>query len=153
VLHDIPALVTGQDRKSRRTVPTLIMAGAHDPVTPPAVLAGGERHADDLRVQVVSDAGQFLPAERPDLVAAAVRRLFAGGGPRDPAAIFGWARAVAVREAVRVARQAARAIPGELTDLPAPGDPLLAADVADVLLTKQLGHSAIDRLADQVRSR
>jgi len=81
VLHDIPALVTGQDRKSRLTVPTLIVAGARDPVTPPGVLAGGERHADDLRVEVVSDAGQFLPAERPDLVAAAARRLFAGGGP------------------------------------------------------------------------
>lgn len=81
VLHDIPALVTGQDRKSRLTVPTLIVAGARDPVTPPGVLAGGERHADDLRVEVVSDAGQFLPAERPDLVAAAARRLFARGGP------------------------------------------------------------------------
>ena len=81
VLHDIPALVTGRDRKSRLTVPTLILAGARDPVTPPAVLAGGERHASDLRVEVVPDAGQFLPAERPDLVAAAARRLFAGGEP------------------------------------------------------------------------
>lgn len=81
VLHDIPALVTGQNRKSRLTVPTLIVAGARDPVTPPGVLAGGERHADDLRVEVVSDAGQFLPAERPDLVAAAARRLFGDGGP------------------------------------------------------------------------
>ena len=79
VLHDIPALVTGRDRKSRLTVPTLVLAGARNPVNPPAVLAGGERHASDLRVEVVPDAGQFLPAERPDLVAAAARRLFAGG--------------------------------------------------------------------------
>ena len=44
-------------------------------------------------------------------------------GLRDPAALFGWARAVAVREAVRVARRAAREQPAELGDLPAPGDP------------------------------
>jgi pimeloyl-ACP methyl ester carboxylesterase len=81
VLHDIPALVTGRDRKHRLRVPALILAGARDPVTPPSVLAGGERHASDLRVEVVPDAGQYLPAERPDLVAAAARRLFAGGDP------------------------------------------------------------------------
>jgi len=80
VLHDIPALVTGRYRNSRLTVPTLILAGARDPVTPPSVLAGGERHAADLRVEVVPGVGQFLPAERPDLVAAAARRLFADGG-------------------------------------------------------------------------
>jgi pimeloyl-ACP methyl ester carboxylesterase len=79
VLHDIPALVTGRDRKSRLRVPTVILGGARDPVTPPTVLADGERHADDLTVEVVPGAGQFLPAERPDLVAAAARRLFAGG--------------------------------------------------------------------------
>ena len=43
-------------------------------------------------------------------------------GLRDPAALFGWARAIAVREAVRVARRAAREQPAELGDLPAPGD-------------------------------
>jgi pimeloyl-ACP methyl ester carboxylesterase len=80
VLHDIPALVAGRDRASRLRVPALILAGARDRVTPPAVLAGGERHADDLTVEVVPGAGQYLPAERPDLVAAAARRLFAGGG-------------------------------------------------------------------------
>jgi pimeloyl-ACP methyl ester carboxylesterase len=81
VRHDIPALLTGRDRRRRLTVPTLILAGARDPVTPPSVLAGGQRHADDLTVEVIPGAGQFLPAERPDLVAAAARRLFGSGGP------------------------------------------------------------------------
>jgi pimeloyl-ACP methyl ester carboxylesterase len=81
VLHDIPALATGRYRRSRLTVPALILAGARDPVTPPSVLAGGERHAANLTVEVVPDAGQFLPAERPGLVAAAARRLFASGEP------------------------------------------------------------------------
>jgi pimeloyl-ACP methyl ester carboxylesterase len=79
VLHDIPALALGRYRKARLTVPALILAGACDPVTRPAVLAGGERHADELAVEVIPGAGQFLPAERPDLVATAARRLFGGG--------------------------------------------------------------------------
>jgi pimeloyl-ACP methyl ester carboxylesterase len=56
VLHDIPALVGGRDRNRRLTVPTLILGGARDPVTPPTVLAGSERHADDLMVEVVPGA-------------------------------------------------------------------------------------------------
>src|SRR5262249_6315313 len=52
---------------------------------------------------------------------------------REPAALFGWARAVTVREAVRGARRAARAQPADLADLPARGDPQLAVDVRDVL--------------------
>lgn len=64
------------------------------------------------------------------------------GSLREPAAFFGWVRVIAVREAVRVARSAARAIPAELPDLPTPGDPELAADIADVL----------DRLAPEQRA-
>lgn len=58
------------------------------------------------------------------------RRL---GSLRQPAALFGWARAIAVREAVRVARRSGRERPAELADLPARGDPLLASDVRQVL--------------------
>jgi RNA polymerase sigma factor (sigma-70 family) len=59
-----------------------------------------------------------------------LRRL---GSLREPAALFGWVRTIAIREAVRVARSASRATPADLPDLPAPGDPELAADIADVL--------------------
>lgn len=52
---------------------------------------------------------------------------------REPAALFGWVRVIAIREAIRVARSATRARPAELPDLPAPGDPELAADINDVL--------------------
>jgi hypothetical protein len=61
---------------------------------------------------------------------------------RDPGAIYGWARAIAVREAVRVARKAARAVPAELADIPAPGDPQLAADIRDVLARLTPEHRA-----------
>lgn len=67
------------------------------------------------------------------------RRL---GSLRQPAALFGWARAIAVREAVRVARRSARERPAQLAELPARGDPLLASDVRQVL----------DRLAPEQRA-
>ena len=70
------------------------------------------------------------------------------GGLREPAAIYGWARAIAVREAVRVARQATRTIPAQLTDVPAPGDPQLAADVRDVLARLTPEHRAVLVLRD-----
>lgn len=70
------------------------------------------------------------------------------GGLREPAAIYGWARVIAVREAVRVARQAARTVPAELADVPSPGDPQLAADVRDVLARLTPEHRAVLVLRD-----
>jgi RNA polymerase sigma factor (sigma-70 family) len=60
---------------------------------------------------------------------------------RAPEALFGWVRTVAVREAVRIARR--RGTHVELTELPAPGDPQLAVDVADVLRRLSPEHRAI----------
>lgn len=67
---------------------------------------------------------------------------------REPGAIYGWARAIAVREAVRVAHKAARTIPAELPDVPAPGDPELAADIRDVLARLTPAHRAVLVLRD-----
>jgi RNA polymerase sigma-70 factor (ECF subfamily) len=57
------------------------------------------------------------------------------GTLREPAAVWGWARAIAVREAVRVARRRARAVP--LATLPerpvAPVDSETAVSVREVL--------------------
>ena len=69
-------------------------------------------------------------------------------GLREPAALFGWARAIAVREAVRAARRAAREHPAELSDLPVPGDPTVAADVRDVLARLAPEHRAVLMLRD-----
>ena len=58
------------------------------------------------------------------------------GSLREPEALFGWVRAIAVREAVRYAERDRRAWPVEdqvLARLPAPGDPELRTDVRDVL--------------------
>lgn len=67
---------------------------------------------------------------------------------RDPAALFGWVRVIAVREAIRVARRAARSIPAELDEVPAPGDPMLAGDVRDVLGRLSPEHRAVLVLRD-----
>ncbi|MFI5609685.1 RNA polymerase sigma factor [Amycolatopsis sp. NPDC051903] len=66
----------------------------------------------------------------------------------EPAALYGWVRAIAVREAVRVARRSKRAVPGLPLDLPAPGDPALAVDVRDVLDRLRPEHRAILVLRD-----
>ncbi|TCC34212.1 RNA polymerase sigma factor [Kribbella speibonae] len=67
---------------------------------------------------------------------------------QEPAALFGWARAIAVREAVRVARRGRRQHPAELTDLPAADDPQLAIDVQDVLRRLSPEHRAVLVLRD-----
>src|SRR5882757_2127717 len=74
-----------------------------------------------------------------------LRRL---GELREPAALFGWVRTIAVREAVRVARDAARVAPDELDDIPAPGDPALAVEVHDVLARLSPEHRAVLMLRD-----
>jgi pimeloyl-ACP methyl ester carboxylesterase len=43
---------------------------------PPKMLAGAVRHADNLQVRIVPEAGHFLPAEKPAEVAEAARELF-----------------------------------------------------------------------------
>ena len=64
-------------------------------------------------------------------------------GLREPAALYGWVRTIAVREAVRVAQRSARVRPAELADVPAPGSPELAADSRDVLDRLSPEHRAI----------
>jgi RNA polymerase sigma-70 factor (ECF subfamily) len=69
---------------------------------------------------------------------------------REPRALFGWARRIAVREAVRHAQAARRERPGgsEAAALPAPGDPALARDVRSVLAALAPEQRAILMLRD-----
>lgn len=67
---------------------------------------------------------------------------------REPAALHGWVRAIATREAVRVARRRAARPTAELIELPAPGDPELAVDLRDVLTRLTPEHRAVLVLRD-----
>jgi pimeloyl-ACP methyl ester carboxylesterase len=55
--------------RGRLHVPARLVVGAHDPVVRPSLLAGRDRHADDLSVELVAGCGHWILAERPDLVA------------------------------------------------------------------------------------
>lgn len=78
--------------------------------------------------------GPIALQEGPDAAQEALIAVFRRLGQlREPAALFGWVRAIAVREAVRVARrgQAGRTVIEATADLPASGDrslpPMFAA--------------------------
>jgi RNA polymerase sigma factor (sigma-70 family) len=104
---------------------------------------------DILAPYVGRACGPIALQDGPDAAQEALIAIFRNlRGLREPAAIYGWARAIAVREAVRVARAAARAAPAELTEVPARGDPQLAADVRDVLARLTPEHRAVLVLRD-----
>lgn len=93
--------------------------------------------------------GPIALRDGPDAAQEALIAIFRGiGRLRDPGALFGWVRAIAVREAVRVARRSAGTEPAELDEVPAPGDPQLAADIRDVLERLSPEHRAVLVLRD-----
>ncbi|MFJ9948881.1 RNA polymerase sigma factor [Kitasatospora sp. NPDC091207] len=67
---------------------------------------------------------------------------------REPAALFGWVRSIAVREAVRHVRRVASCVPADLSELPRPDDPQLATDIEDVLARLTPEHRAVLVLRD-----
>src|SRR4051794_23170527 len=70
------------------------------------------------------------------------------GSLREPQALHGWARRIAVHESVRVAKRARAAIPVDAIDAPAAGDGEAATDVRAVLATLDPEQRAILVLRD-----
>jgi len=94
LLRELLPVAAGRYRKARLETPTLVLHGKRDGAVPPRLVAGHERHAADLRVELVPDAGHFLPEERPELVAEKILAFFAEAD--EPAAASG--RETAARE-------------------------------------------------------
>ncbi|MFD9573320.1 RNA polymerase sigma factor [Streptomyces sp. NPDC059982] len=105
---------------------------------------------DHLTPYVARICEPIALADGPDATQEALVAVFTSlRSLKDPQALYGWVRAIAVREAVRVARRAARARPAaELDDVPQRGDPQLAADIADVLARLSPDHRAVLVLRD-----
>ncbi|NUP82541.1 MAG: sigma-70 family RNA polymerase sigma factor [Nonomuraea sp.] len=85
----------------------------------------------------------------PDAVQEALIAVFRNlRALREPEALYGWARAIAVREAVRIARKGNRTSPVDLTELPSRQDVERAVDIRDVLGRLSPEHRAVLVLRD-----
>ena len=104
---------------------------------------------DALAPYVARICGPIALDDAPDAAQEALIAVFRGLRTlREPAALHGWVRAIATREAVRVARRRTLRAADTLPDLPARGDPELAADVRDVLARLTPEHRAVLVLRD-----
>src|SRR5262249_61542142 len=111
---------SGADRRATMA----LMIG--QPEIDPALVRAAQR-GDRIAVADVMDAlapyvgrvcGPIALQDGPDAAQEALITIFKNiGDPRRPGAIYGWARAIALRGAVRVARKAAPAGPAELPDV------------------------------------
>ncbi len=77
ILPEFVRILRGAYADRRLTVPTVALLGAGDAISDPRTLGGHEGRADDFTMKIVEGAGHFLPEERPDVVVARARELFA----------------------------------------------------------------------------
>ncbi len=76
-LREALPMLRGRYAGKRLTVPTRMLFGTEDTAIHPALLAGFERHADDMEIEFVPGCGHFVADERPDLVAERAEAFFA----------------------------------------------------------------------------
>jgi len=68
VLRELAPVAKGKYRDRRLEVPTLYLMGDGDPLFEEPQFRSLRDHGDDLRTEVISGAGHFLPEEAPDAV-------------------------------------------------------------------------------------
>lgn len=83
VVPEFLRIVLGRYRHRLPQMPTLVLLGADDPIIPRDALAGVEKYAPDVTVDVVPGAGHWVVDEQPAEVAARIARFagLAGDGP------------------------------------------------------------------------
>jgi pimeloyl-ACP methyl ester carboxylesterase len=75
-LRETWPIARGRYADARLTVPTLLLFGEDDFALRASMLSGYERHADDMRVELVPGCGHFIVDERSDLVIERSREFF-----------------------------------------------------------------------------
>jgi len=83
LLHEMPALLRGRYSDRHLTVPTRLVNGADDFATRPGMVAGTDRQADDMKIELLEGCGHFIVDEMPDLVISRAREFLADPRP-DP---------------------------------------------------------------------
>jgi pimeloyl-ACP methyl ester carboxylesterase len=76
-LREVLPLARGRYAGERVSVPTRFLFGEDDPALRPPLLAGADRHIDDVEIELVPETGHFIVDERPDLVVERARAIFA----------------------------------------------------------------------------
>jgi pimeloyl-ACP methyl ester carboxylesterase len=76
-LREVRPVLAGRYARQRLTVPTRMLFGTDDAALRPELLAGYERHADEMSVELVPGCGHFIADERPELVAERAREFLA----------------------------------------------------------------------------
>jgi RNA polymerase sigma-70 factor (ECF subfamily) len=118
-----------------------------------AAQGGDPRAMDALMRELSPRLGRICAAISPQhgedaLQEALIAVLRNVGSLREPAAIHGWARRIAVRESIRVARRAATSVPVADIDRTSAVDVEAASDVRAVLATMAPEQRAILVLRD-----
>lgn len=72
-LREAPAIMRGRYAKQRLQVPTKLVFGTGDKAINPKLLAGYERHAEAMELELVDGCGHFIVDEMPDLAIARAR--------------------------------------------------------------------------------
>jgi pimeloyl-ACP methyl ester carboxylesterase len=76
-LREGRAIMRGRYAGQRLAVPTRLLFGTEDFVMQAQMLAGYQRHAEEMQVVLVPGCGHFIADERPDLVAEHAREFLA----------------------------------------------------------------------------
>jgi pimeloyl-ACP methyl ester carboxylesterase len=76
-LKEVRPIMSGLYMSSRLSVPTFLLFGEDDFALRPELLTGYERHADEMKVELVPGCGHFIADERPELVAERAREFLA----------------------------------------------------------------------------
>jgi pimeloyl-ACP methyl ester carboxylesterase len=76
-LREAPAIMRGRYAHTRLQVPTRMVFGTGDKALNSDLLAGYERHAEAMELELVDGCGHFIADEMPDLVTARAREFLA----------------------------------------------------------------------------